>query len=156
MSAHRYVEAGYWVRGYAEGDYVDAALSANAASTATVGPNFLINTAAQSSAVSSTVFSPYRVKFAGVSSSGLSGVDLGVNRYRLVGVLPEGASVGNASLSKTMTVSGATVSADGVMQFSGRLKWEAEPEPGDTWTDKVEPTGIWTDRLEPGDTWSDT
>lgn len=152
----RYVEAGYWVRGYAEGDYVNAALSSNAASSTVAAAGFLASAAAASSGSSTTTFSPYRVQQAGLKADGSSNTDIAANVKMFVALVNQGQSQGLSAAALTINNTGAKSGVNGVMTLSGRLKWENEAEPGDIWTDKVEPSGIWTDRPEPGDIWSDS
>lgn len=152
----KYVDAGYWVRGYAEGDYVDAALSADATSGTVTAAGFLASTAAVPAATSTTTFSPYRVQQAGIKSDGASTTDASAGLNLFVGNLIASDSAGLIAAAKTINKAGGAVSVEGIMSLATRLKWEAEAEPGDTWTNTTEPDGIWTDRPEPGDTWSET
>jgi hypothetical protein len=150
----KYVALGYWVRGYAEGDYVDAALSADAASSTVTAAGFVASTAAVPAATSATTFSPYRVQQTGIKSDGLSTTDASAGLDRFVGFLSPAESDLMTAAALTINSTGAKTGAVGVMTISGRIKWESEPEPGDTWTSRPEASGIWTDRPEPGDTWS--
>ena len=152
----KYVASGYWVRGYAEGDYVDAALSANATSGTTTAAGFLASTAAVPAATSTTTFSPYRVQQTGIKSDGASTTDASAGLNLFVGNLIASDSAGLIAAAKIINKAGGAVSVEGIMSLAGRIKWEAESEPGDTWTNTTEPDGIWTDRPEPGDTWSET
>lgn len=151
----KYVASGYWVRGYAEGDYVDAALSANATSSATTAAGFLASAAALTAGASETTFSPYRVQQAGAKTDGASTTDASAALNLFAGNLIASDSAGLIAAAKTINKAGGSVSVEGVMSMAGRIKWENEAEPGDIWTDRVEPSGIWTDRAEPGDIWSD-
>lgn len=152
----KYVDAGYWVRGYAQGDYVDAALSADATSGAVTAAGFLSSTAAVPAATSTATFSPYRVQQTGIKSDGASTTDASAGLNLFVGNLIASDSAGLIAAAKTINKAGGAVSAEGIMALATRLKWEVEAEPGDTWTDELEPTGIWADSAEPGDTWTNT
>lgn len=149
----KYVAAGYWARGYAEGDYVDAALSADAASGTVTAAGFLASTAAVPAATSTTLLGPYRVQHSAAKVTTNSDADIGAGLNRFVGNLMSAEGSGLMSAGLNMT-SGAKSAATGALKISGRIKWEDEAEPGDTWTSRPEVSGIWTDRPEPGDTWS--
>lgn len=135
MASPKYVDQGYWVRGYAEGDYVTIAMSSDAASSTTAAAGFLAATAAVPAASSATTFSPYRVQQAAIKSDGSSTSDVGASLRISRGVLSEGQAAALAAAGKTINNSGASVSVEGVMTLSGRRKWEDRAEPGDIWTD---------------------
>lgn len=135
MASPTYVDQGYWVRGYAEGDYVTIAMSSDAASDTTAAAGFLAATAAVPAASSATTFSPYRVQQAAIKSDGSSTSDVGASLRISRGVLSEGQAAALAAAGKTINNSGASVSVGGVMTLSGRRKWEDRSEPGDIWTD---------------------
>lgn len=149
-----YVTNGYWVRGYAEGDYIDVGIAPAASSDTVVATVSVKNTAFPITALSATTFSPYRVRLSASSVAGSSDADVHAGRNRFTSIASAAESNGLASPSQIITDNGVLSAAVGVMMISGRLKWEAKPEPGDAWTDRTEPSGIWTDRPEPGDTWS--
>lgn len=151
---YKYVEAGYWVRGYADGDYIDVGIAPAASAATVTAPICLTHPAFPITALSATTFSPYRVRLSASAAAGSSDTDVHAGRDRFVGSASAAESSGLASPSQIITDNGALSAAIGVMMISGRLKWEAEPEPGDTWTDRTEPSSIWTDKPEPGDTWS--
>lgn len=150
----KYVASGYWAKGYAEGDYLNAAASSDVASATNAGAGLVLPAALASAAASSTTLSPYRVQQAGIQAAAVSVTNAGAGMNHAGAALI--AAEGNLLVStvRIITKSGAKSAATGVMAISGRLKWESEPEPGDTWTDRVEPSAIWADKPEPGDTWS--
>jgi len=149
-----YVTSGYWVRGYAEGDYINVAVAPASVSDTTVAPVCLTHPAFPVTALTATTLSPYRVRLSASAAAASSDTDVHAGRNHFTSIASAAESNGLASPSQIITDNGVLSAAVGVMMISGRLKWEAKPEPGDTWTDRTEPSGIWTDRPEPGDTWS--
>jgi hypothetical protein len=149
-----YLTGGYWVRGYAEGDYISVGVAPAASASAVVAPVCLTHPAFPITALTATTFSPYRVRLSASSVAGSSDADAHAGRNRFIGFVSAAESDLLASASQVITANGLQVAANGAMLISGRLKWESEPEPGDTWTSRPEASGIWTDRPEPGDTWS--
>ena len=149
----QYCVKNYWVRGYAEGDYVDAALSADAASGTVTAAGFLASTSAVPAATSTTLLGPYRVQHSAAKVTTDSDTDISAGLNRFVGNLmsADGSALASAGLNMATGAKPASTSA---LKISGRIKWEDEAEPGDTWTSRPEVSGIWTDRPEPGDTWS--
>lgn len=149
----QYYVKNYWVKGYAEGDYVNAALSADASSDTVTAAGFLASTAAVPAATSTTLLGPYRVQHSAAKVTTDSDTDIGAGLDLFVGNLmsADGSALAAAGLNMA---TGAKSAAAGSLKISGRIKWEDEAEPGDTWTNRAEPSGIWTDRPEPGDTWS--
>ena len=149
-----YVTNGYWVAGYAEGDYINVGVASAASSDTLAAAVCLTHPAFPITALSATTFSPHRVRLSASAAAASSDTDAHAGRNRFTSIASAAESNGLASPSQITADNGVLSAAVGVMMISGRLKWEAKPEPGDTWADRAEPSGIWTDRPEPGDTWS--
>lgn len=154
MPSPRYVDDGYWVRGYVEGDYVDAALSSDATSGTSATAGLVLLPAAVPEATSTTTFSPYRVQQAGIKSEGASATNTAARLRFSIGNLIASDSAGLIAAAKIINNTAASVSAEGIAALAARLKWEAELEPEDNWADQLEPTDIWVDSLEPSYEWT--
>lgn len=152
----RYVTAGYWTRGYAEGDYTYAAASSNASSDIDAAAGFLASTAFAPAAISATAVGPYRVQQAGINPDAASTTSVGAGLKLFVGNLSAAQSAALIAAGKDISNTGVKSSALGVALASVRIKWEAEAEPGDAWANTAEPSGVWADKPEPGDTWTNT
>ena len=175
MSAEYYVEPGYWVIGYAEGDAITGAsvISVSSAFTSNADRTRTINILASNAAT--TAASVLRVRPA--SSSDTSSVSLAadVARYRLSGMQASGdLSVSSLAIylanaqalmqssllpdidaTKVLTT-GATSAAYATIAASARYKWLAEAITSEAWTEAASASDTWTPQSAGATTWTET
>lgn len=175
MPAEYYVEPGYWVIGYAEGDAITgaSAISVSSAFTSNADRTRTINTLASNAAT--TAASVLRVRPG--SSSDTSSVSLAADvvRFRLSGMQASGdlsvsslaiylanaQALMQSSLSpdidanKVLTT-GATSAAYATIAASARYKWLAEAITSETWTEAASASDTWTPQSAGATTWTET
>lgn len=153
----RYVETGYWVTGYAEGDVsgVYIAASANTSSDTNIATAVEFSAGVAPDGSSAMLAGAGKTGLFGLLAAGQSDADIGV--LSVVGTAASAISVSELMAAVTaLRHAGFKSASNGIMDASFRFKWENEQEPFDGWSDSQEPTDSWSEVLSAGGGWSDT
>jgi len=173
MPTEYYVEPGYWVIGYAEGDAITATTTISASSAFASSADRTRTTDTLTSSAVTAAASVFRVRPAAISDTASASVTSDVARYRLSGMQASGnlsvSSLGiyfaNAqalmepSLSpdikptKVLTT-GASSAAYATIAASARYKWLAEAITSETWTEATSASDTWTLATPASETWT--